>query len=323
MDFIKVSIDTTPEGTELLPARLLSLGVEGVEIEEEGDFLRFVAEAGAFWDSVDEALLLDKKGVARVSLYLPKGEEGERTLARIRESLRSLPDELPDFDFGTLDITAHLLSSGDWEDAWKPYYKPVEIGERLLILPEWEPVPDTSRVIYKNDPGQSFGTGTHASTRLMLGYVEAAAREGLTVLDIGCGSGILSISALLLGARSAVAIDIDPEAANVARRNAERNGVPADRYRTLAGNILEDNPFVAQGEAFDLVFANIIADVILPLLPSVRALLREGGRFFASGILAERADDIARALAPAGLALLSKREEDGWAALEICTAEAK
>ena len=196
----------------------------------------------------------------------------------------------------------------------------MEVGERWYIVPEWErgkPAPGGRTPVYLN-PGLTFGTGSHASTQLCLEGVEEHALPGRDVLDLGCGSGILSIAAMCLGARSAVAVDIDPKAVDVAYENAALNGIGRDRYTVRAGNVLSDQALAAElaQKRYHLVLANIVADVIIPLAPQVPGLLEEDGIFLCSGIIDTRAHEVEAALKRAGLAVVRKREKNGWAALE-------
>lgn len=210
------------------------------------------------------------------------------------------------------------LREEDWATSWQKYYKPMSVGERLYIVPEWEkgePVPAGRTPLYLN-PGLIFGTGSHASTRLCLEGVETYVRPGGRVLDLGCGSGILSIAALLLGAEEAAGVDIDPKAVGVAYENAAMNGIGAGRYTVRAGDVLSDRALAAElaQKRYQLVLANIVADVIIPLSAQVPGLLEPGGMFLCSGIIDTRADEVRAALVSHGLRVAEKKERDGWVA---------
>ena len=212
------------------------------------------------------------------------------------------------------------LTENDWAYSWQKYYQPMEIGARLYVVPEWmraEPVPPGRTPLYLN-PGLTFGTGAHASTQLCLEGVEAHTQAGFRVLDLGCGSGILSIAALCLGAERAEAVDIDPKAVDVAYENAALNGVDRTRYHVQAGNVLEDQDLsrTLARQRYDLVLANIVADVIIPLAVQVPALLAPEGVFLCSGIIDARGDEVAAALERQGLHVTRRREKNGWIALE-------
>ena len=217
-------------------------------------------------------------------------------------------------------MTMDSLQDADWENNWKQYYKPMEIGERLLVIPQWEQEDpkvrkalEGGRVPLILEPGLTFGTGSHATTRLCLTALEQAVQGGEKVLDLGCGSGILSIAALKLGAASALAVDIDDKCLDVAYENAAMNGIGRDTYTVKVGDILSDEALRAEiGGGYDVVLANIVADVIIGLGPMVRSLLRENGVFLCSGIIDTRAEEVADKLRQAGLEILDTRSSEGW-----------
>ena len=309
--WLEVVLDTTEEELEGLCARLTANGVTGMAIEDEEDFKTFLEQNRQYWDYVDEGLMEQMRGVCRVKLYVTDDDDGKKQLARWLEGI-----DLP--------YTAASLGENDWAHSWQKYYKPMAVGERLYIVPEWEreePVPAGKVPLYLN-PGLTFGTGNHASTQLCLAGLEAYTVPGQPVLDLGCGSGILSIAALALGASEAAAVDIDPKAVDVAYENAALNGIGKDRYTVRAGDILTDRKLEEElgGEKYPLVLANIVADVIIPLSAWVPQVLSRDGVFLCSGIIAPRAQEVADALARNGLKVTRKREKNGWAALEAVLA---
>ena len=304
--WLEVSINTTDESMDALADALTANGVTGLVLESGEDFTRFLEQNRQYWDYVDEALLERMRGVARVKFYVPDDDDGR---ARLREWLSGI--DAP--------YTTAGLKEEDWANNWKQYYKPMSVGERLYIVPEWEkdgkPLPQGKVPLYLN-PGLIFGTGNHASTQLCLEGVERYTVPGASVLDLGCGSGILSIAALCLGGACAVGVDIDPKAVGVAYENAAMNGIGKDRYEVLAGDVISDKPLAARLalRRYDMVLANIVSDVIIPLAPHALALLAEGGIFLCSGIIDTRADEVARAIERAGFAIVERRERSGWAA---------
>lgn len=311
MRWMEVSIETTHDGVDALAARLVALGIEGLQIEDFEDFNEFLEGNTQYWDYVDEELVEKKRGATHIKIYLPDTPDGRDTLAMVRGGLAGFE--------AALGMTMGGVDEEDWADGWKQYYKPTPIGERLLILPEWEECPDTDRVVFLNNPGMAFGTGTHATTRLALEAVERVTQAGMRVLDMGCGSGILAICALLLGAECADGVDIDPLAADVSRENAARNGVQA-RYRAFAGNVVTDERLCARlsgGEGYDVVFSNIVADVIIRLPDAVRSVLKPGGLWVASGIIDERLGDVRGALEAAGFEIIRAHGDEGWNELEM------
>lgn len=305
--WLEIAIDVPSERLDEVSATLITNGVPGLAVEEEGEFHAFLEENRQYWDYVDDALLEQMKGVSRVKFYVTDDADGE---AQRQRWMRGI--DRP--------YTAVRLREYDWAHSWQKYYRPLTIGDRLFVVPAWES--DTSvpagRTRLILDPGLAFGTGSHASTQLCLEGVEAHTRTGDRVLDLGCGSGILAIAALRLGAACAVGVDIDPKAVDVAYENAALNGIGRDRCTFLAGNVLEDAALVAElgRTPAELVLANIVADVIIPLAPMVPGLLAEDGTFLCSGIIDTRGDEVAAALAAAGLHVTRRREKNGWIALE-------
>lgn len=212
--WLEVTVETTGAELDSLSARLTGNGATGLVIEDEEDFKSFLEQNRQYWDYVDDQLLERMKGAARIKFYVTDDADGQGQLAKWMEGI-----DLP--------YTTARLRENDWATSWQKYYKPMAVGQRLYIVPEWErgeAVPDGRTALYLN-PGLTFGTGSHASTRLCLEWVEEFAREGESALDLGCGSGILSIAALLLGSREAVGVDIDPKAVGVAYENAAMNGI--------------------------------------------------------------------------------------------------
>ena len=318
MNWLELHIDTTHAGLEPVETLLSSLGIDGVVIDDETEFQDFLENNHQYWDYVDEDLEKEMQGKSRVTFYLQADEEGFANMGEVRIALENLKKTAQ--ACGTLLMTMDSLQDADWENNWKQYYKPMEIGERLLVIPQWEQEDpkvrkalEGGRVPLILEPGLTFGTGSHATTRLCLTALEKAVRGGEKVLDLGCGSGILSIAALKLGAASALAVDIDDKCLDVAHENAAMNGIGRDTYTVKVGDILSDEALRAEiGGGYDVVLANIVADVIIGLGPMVRSLLRENGVFLCSGIIDTRAEEVADKLRQAGLEILDTRSSEGW-----------
>ena len=311
MNWLELHIETNHAGLEPVETMLSALGIDGVVIDDETEFQDFLENNHQYWDYVDEGLEKKMQGASRVTFYLAADEEGFAKMGEVRIALQSLKERRT--DCGSLLMTMDDLQDADWENNWKQYYKPMEIGERLLVIPQWEKADCGSRVPLILDPGLTFGTGSHATTRLCLTALEQAVQGGEKVLDLGCGSGILSIAALKLGAAHAFACDIDDKCQDVAYENAALNGIGKDVYTVRTGDILTDSALQAEiGGGYDVVLANIVADVIIGLGPMVRSLLRENGVFLCSGIIDTRAEEVADKLRQAGLEILDPRSADGW-----------
>ena len=311
MNWLELHIDTTHAGLDTVTAMLSALDIDGVIIDDETDFQDFLENNHQYWDYVDEDLEKKMQGASRVTFYLAADEEGFAKMGEVRIALQSLKESRS--DCGSLLLTLENLQDADWENNWKQYYKPMEIGERLLVIPQWEKADCGSRVPLILDPGLTFGTGSHATTQLCLTALEQAVRGGEKVLDLGCGSGILSIAALKLGAASAVAVDIDDKCLDVAYENAALNGIGKDVYTVKVGDVLGDEAMRAElGGGYDIVLANIVADVIIGLAPMVHSLLAPGGLFLCSGIIDDRAEEVAEHLRQAGLEIVTTRSADGW-----------
>lgn len=298
MQWLECTVPGGDDPEELCNA-LAELGVGGMSIENERDFHDFLENNRACWDYVDEALKESFSGVSCVKFWLSCDAEGEKVLAAVRAAGYS--------------VETRVIADEDWENNWKQYYKPLPIGKKLVVVPAWEEQPADGRVALRLDPGLIFGTGSHATTRMCLEAMETLAAPDKRVLDLGCGSGILSIGALVLGCREAVGCDIDPKAPDVAMDNAALNGIGADRFRVCAGDILADRGMrAALGTNFDIVLANIVADVILPLAPLSREFLAPGGTFVTSGIIEGRQDEIEHALKKAGYSIEKHFCEEEW-----------
>ncbi len=318
MDWICVTIYTTNAGIEPVSGVLYQMGITGIEIEDETDFKEFLEENRQSWDYVDEALLREKEQETRVKLYVSDNAAGHEQLLMVREAIQALKGRDTEQAFGRLEIELDHLSEEDWANNWKRYFHPIPVGNRVLIKPEWEELKErTDRIVFNVNPGMSFGTGTHFTTQLCIEQLEQYVQKGMRILDLGCGSGILSIIAMLLGAESAVAVDIDPNAVDIAYENAARNHIEKDRYQVYAGNILNDEALQKNiaAEQYPVVVANIVADVIIGLAPLARKLITADGVFITSGIIEDRIDDVRHALSESGFEIIDIERRADWAAI--------
>ena len=306
--WLEVTLPVPADRLDRVCDTLTSNGMTGLVVEEEGDFLRFLEQNRQYWDYVDEGLAARMRGASRVKFYVPDNEDGQKQL---RQYLAGLEEYEPQ---------TVSLREEDWATSWQKYYQPIPVGKRVYIVPDWmrgQPVPDGRVPLYLN-PGLTFGTGAHPTTQLCLELLEEVLRPGGRVLDLGCGSGILAIAALALGASRAVGVDIDPKAADVAFENAALNGIGPDRLAVYAGDVLSDKKLGARLRPGEnrVVLANIVADVIIPLSGKAGELMAPDGVFLTSGIIDGRQDEVKAALEQNGFAVARHLERNGWHAME-------
>ena len=298
MNWIKTTIYTTKEGIEPVCGQLLNVGINGTQIEDEDDFNDFLENNKAYWDLVDDDLIESKKGETKVIFYLAENEFLPENLTHVENAMHFLSDFDKNKKFGRLFIETSTTNEEDWANNWKKYFKPINIGDKITVCPVWEEAEEKDRIIFKINPGMSFGTGTHHSTRMCIEYLQNIIKKDDEILDIGCGSGILSIISLMLGAKNATALDIDPNCVHIAYENAALNGIFEDKYTVYSGNVLSDNELQKKisEKKYDVVEANIIADVIIALAPMAASLVKKGGTFLCSGIILNRSDEVEEAL---------------------------
>lgn len=300
MNYTEVTIEC--KNTDEVCDKLTAMGIDGFVIETEDDFKAFLENNRQYWDYVDESLEESYRGVSRVKFYVEDNDEGAALLGRVGEQF---------------EITTAPVCDADWENNWKQYYEPLEISERLLVVPEWIDCSEEGRVPLRLDPGLLFGTGSHATTRMCLAALEKYAGAGVRVLDLGCGSGILGIGALVLGSEHCTACDIDPKAPDTVMENAALNGIGGEKMQVYAGDIIGDAKLrKLLGSGYDVVLANIVSDVIIPLAPFVRGFMAPGGVFITSGIIDGREDEVAAALRAAGLEIIAHHHEEEWHCFE-------
>ena len=303
MAWLEISVSTRSETIGAVVSALTAGGFADLVIEDQAEFETFLEENRAYWDYIDETLQEKLQGLSCIKLYLE--EEDSAALTR----LQALVAELK------LEMSVSTLPDTDWEEGWKENYPPQPIGKSLVVLPYWMADSDTKgRNPIILDPGLTFGTGAHPSTQMVMEAMEETVQPGFACLDLGSGSGILSIAALRLGAKTAVGVDIDPKAEGIARENAAYNGFAAPEFTALTGNVTADKALMGQlrQDHYDLVLVNIVADVIIGLSPVLPQFLDENSTLICSGILDSRLAEVISALEGAGLTVTQQRAREDW-----------
>lgn len=321
MNFMQIDVYTKSEAVDVLVMRLSELGITGFVIHDSADFDEFLENKDANWDYVDDELMGLKTVPTHITLYLQDNPQGLETLTELKGALEGFKAENPDF-YGSLEIKIDNVKEEDWANNWKQYYKPFNVGEKLIIKPSWENVENTGgRKILEIDPASTFGTGQHHTTKLVMERLENIVKTGDRVLDLGCGSGILSIAALLFGAESAVMVDIFENAVKTAGENVEKNGFDKSRYTAYCGNVIEDGALREKiGGGYNIIAANIVADVIIAMSGLFGGFLAKDGTLIVSGIITERLPEVLSALEENGFKVVSLSEEEGWNAIVLKSA---
>ena len=308
MAWLEITIETTSKKMDHAVTNLTAHGFSDLVIEDQEEFETFLEDNRAYWDYIDEGLQQKLQGLSRIKLYLE--DTDTQGMARLEGVLNQLG----------LSAKIAPLPETNWEESWKDNYPPQPIGEKIVILPYWLAGTEGDRLSVILDPGLTFGTGAHPSTQMVIETMEQVVKPGFRCLDLGSGSGILSITALRLGAESAIGVDIDPKAEDIARENAAYNDFCAPAFTALTGNVTEDTALMEQlaAQEYDLVLVNIVADVIIGLAPYLPHFLTEKSTLILSGILDVRLPDVLEALEQAGLAVVSLRDKEDWRCVRAC-----
>ena len=320
MEWTELNIYTTTEGIDLICSRLMDIGVKGFAIKDAEDFNEFLENKNGKWDYIDEDLLGLSDCETCITIYLPNNNQGAEMLISVNAMLKKMKAADTENVFGRLETDFSSIREEDWANNWKQYFKPLKIGNKLLIKPSWEDykADGDERIILEIDPASSFGTGQHHTTRLCLELLENSIEKGDELLDMGCGSGILSIGAMLLGAENAVAVDIEENAVASAIENAAKNNIPEDKYIAYCGNVLSDNALADKiDKKYDIITANIVADVLIAMGSLFDRYLKENGILIISGIIEERMDEVINAVENCGFTKLEQNIKEGWAAVKL------
>ena len=305
MAWLEITIDTVSDKIGSVVTALTAKGFSDLVIEDQEEFETFLEENRAYWDYIDEDLQQKLQGLSHIKLYL------EDTDTAGMERLTALTEQLK------LPMNVAPLAEVDWEESWKDNYPPQEVGETIVVLPYWRADEETDRLKVILDPGLTFGTGAHPSTQMVMETMEESVRPGFRCLDLGSGSGILSIAALRLGAESAIGVDINPKAEDIARENAGYNGFAAPEFTALTGNVTEDKALMQplSQNRYDLLLVNIVADVIIALASVLPAFMDADTTVICSGILDTRLEDVKTALTTAGLTIVTEKAMEDWRCL--------
>lgn len=322
MNWTQVDIYTTTEAIDLLSSKIQDLGIRGCMVQDAQDFQEFLEQKDGRWDYLEDGLMELAHCETCITVYLPEDGQGAETLSALRDMLAQLRAADQEHTYGRLEMQCSGIREEDWANNWKQYFKPFPVGKKLYIKPSWEePTAEAAgRTVLEIDPASSFGTGQHHTTRLCLELMESEIQPGATrLLDLGCGSGILFIGGLLLGAKSAYAVDIEENAVRIAGENAAENHLDPDSYTISCGNVITDAALTeAIGTGYDVITANIVADVIKAMAPLFPRFLKPDGTLILSGIITERADEVLETVTAQGFAVLEKREASGWCAVKLC-----
>ena len=309
MKWNKFRLTTTTEAEDIVSSMLMDLGIQGVEIEDKVPLTQSDKEQ-MFVDILPETEADD--GVAYLSFYLEEDEDKEKVLADVRAELQDMASYL---NVGACTIEESQTEDVDWVNNWKQYFHQFYVDD-ILIIPSWEDVKpeDSDKMVIHIDPGTAFGTGMHETTQLCIRQIRKYTTPETTILDVGCGSGILGMLALKFGAKYSVGTDLDPCAIEATYENMEVNGINKDMYEVMIGNIIDDKDVqdkVGYGK-YDIVVANILADVLVALTPVIVDQLKDGGIYITSGIIDDKEETVVEAVKAAGLEVLEVTYQGEW-----------
>ncbi len=309
MKWIEVEVVTTPVASEAIVAVMYEMGISGLSIEDPRDFEEHNHKP-TDWDYIEEELINVDPNKVIIKAYLSENVNYNEKITLLKEKIHTIANY---FDVGSGEVNISEVFEEDWASNWKQFYKPVKVGRKVVIKPTWEEYQceDSNNVIIEMDPGMVFGTGTHETTKMCIQLLEEYVKMDMHVLDVGCGSGILGITALKLGANRCVSVDIDVDAVKVTTENAELNHV-ADKITAKEGDLLK----VVSGE-FNIIVANIIADVIISLSTVINPYLNKDGIFIASGIIKDRYEEVKEQLLKNGFIIQKELFMGEWVAVSV------
>ncbi len=316
MNWIEVSIYTTTNGIEIINGALIKLGINDAVIEDASVFEDFLHDDTMNWDYYDEELTKMKDCESCIKVYLADNSQGNQLFGEIKKFVENLKTEYMDIDFGRLEIATRTLNDEDWANNWKQYFKPFTVSDKIIIKPSWEEYNESTegKLILEIDPGMSFGTGQHHTTRLCIEQIIKHMTTGMRVLDMGCGSGILSIASILLGAESCVGVDIDENAVRIAKENAELNNIYEDRFTVYCGDATNDETLQEKigNNKYDMIAVNIIAQIIMGMSMTFPKFLKKGGLVIASGIIKKYLQDVLDNFKELGFEVIEINDSEEW-----------
>ncbi len=319
MNWTETEIYTSSDGVDILCASLLDIGIRGFSIKDSEDFNEFLENKDGKWDYIDDDLMGLKNCETSVTIYIPDNSQGAEMLISLKHLLDRLKKQDTENKFGRLEYELKSVKEEDWANNWKQYFKPLKVGNKLLVKPSWEKYDDNDeRIILEIDPASSFGTGQHNTTKLCLELLEKAIQGGERILDLGCGSGILSIGGILLGAKEATAVDIEENAVETAKENALKNQISNEKYTAYCGDIISDKGLREKiGNGYNIITANIVADVLIAMSGLFKKFLSNNSTLIVSGIITERKNEVIDAIVENGFTVVKEAESDGWAAVML------
>jgi len=319
MNWTEVSIYTTTNGIEIINGALMKLGIDDAVIEDSSVFEDFLHNETLNWDYYDEELAKMQNCESCIKVYLADNNQGNLLLQEIYKFIDSLKNENKDMDLGRLEITTKVLNDEDWANNWKQYFKPFTVSDKIIIKPSWEELaePTDGKLILEIDPGMSFGTGQHHTTRLCIEQIVKHIEAGMDVLDMGCGSGILSMASILLGAKKVTGVDIDENAVRIAKENAALNNIYEDRFSVYFGDVTEDKGLQDKigYNQYDMIAVNIIAQIIMGMSFTFPKFLKKGGLVIASGVIKKYVDDVVDNFIALGFEILEINDSEEWVSI--------
>ena len=307
MNWTELTINTTKEGIEPLTGLLIQLGINGFIVEDPEELLAFIEENADTWDVVEDDIPSLTANEPNIKIYLSDTAQGEEQLRSIKSGLIQLKEIDIDNIYGNLEVQMQYMQDEDWANNWKQYFKPFTVGRNLVIKPTWEDYDNIDdKLVIQIDPGSSFGSGLHETTQLCLIALEDAVKQNDTVVDVGCGSGILSVAAALLGSEKVIGIDID-ESSVITSRESARINQTEDTTQFIYGDLVTDLNVQA-----DIVIANLFANTIIKLLPDIKRIVKPNGLFISSGIIEDRLDEVTESYKAQNLSIIKIDHIGDW-----------